>query len=289
MADNIFILKNAVTWSMLNDGFNIKTEARGLFNTYMKDILLHGESRDICIRIEGENYRAKLVNINFDRERWKGHKDLIQIRYTAKSAIARKLQSLFSRSYNYMLNEKANQVNKRCHIVLPETINEYYVLSATSEPYVFEMSCFTVNDAQHLTSAIPYLNSEDFENSEDDQNVSERIAQLTDPNASVEERERIVKVRKVDRSIIENLKFIYDYRCQITGEKIGEQYGKCVIEAHHIEYFSHSQNNDAKNIIIISPNYHRIIHRNNPHFNFETKCFEFDNGERLKLKLNEHL
>ena len=34
-----------------------------------------------------------------------------------------------------------------------------------------------------------------------------------------------------------------------------------------IFYFTRSQNNDSTNIIIISPNYHRIIHKNNPHFN----------------------
>ena len=280
-------MQKKVMWSSLTSGISISTKDRGLFNVHMNDILNKGVNHEIIIRIDGEDFSAKLENENFNEDKFGNHPDIIRIMY--RQALAKKIQSVFYRSYEYLRNEKVKQINKRCQIVLPESINEYFVLSATSEPYVFEMACFTVNDAQQLSPAMPYLNSEEFENSDNDQNVSERIAQLTDPDASVEERERIVKVRKVDRSIIENLKFIYDYRCQITGEKIGEQYGKCVIEAHHIEYFSHSQNNDAKNIIIISPNYHRIIHRNNPHFNFETKCFEFDNGEQLKLKLNEHL
>jgi hypothetical protein len=50
-----------------------------------------------------------------------------------------------------------------------------------------------------------------------------------------------------------------------------------------------SQNNDSTNIIIISPNYHRIIHKNNPRFNRKKFQFEFENGEVLKLKLYEHL
>ena len=68
---------------------------------------------------------------------------------------------------------------------------------------------------------------------------------------------------------------------------------------HHINYFTRSQNNDSTNIIIISPNYHRIIHKNNPRFNrmnqrstAEGKVkfqFEFENGEVLSLKLYEHL
>ena len=58
---------------------------------------------------------------------------------------------------------------------------------------------------------------------------------------------------------------------------------------HHIDYFTRSQNNDSTNIIIISPNYHRIIHKNNPRFNRKKFQFEFENGEVFRLKLYEHL
>ena len=61
-----------------------------------------------------------------------------------------------------------------------------------------------------------------------------------------------------------------------------------LVEAHHIDYFTTSQNNDTTNIIIISPNYHRIIHKNNPVFNCKKFQFEFPNGELLKLKLYDH-
>jgi hypothetical protein len=36
-------------------------------------------------------------------------------------------------------------------------------------------------------------------------------------------------------------------------------------------------------------NYHRIIHKNNPHFNRNKFQFEFQNGEVLRLRLNESL
>lgn len=48
-------------------------------------------------------------------------------------------------------------------------------------------------------------------------------------------------------------------------------------------------NDNSTNIIIISPNYHRIIHKNNPMFNRKKFQFEFPNGEVLRLKLYEHL
>lgn len=56
-----------------------------------------------------------------------------------------------------------------------------------------------------------------------------------------------------------------------------------------IACITRSQNNDSTNIIIISPNYHRIIHKNNPRFNRKKFQFEFENGEVLKLKLYDHL
>ena len=67
------------------------------------------------------------------------------------------------------------------------------------------------------------------------------------------------------------------------------QVSVCSLLSHHIDYFTRSQNNDSTNIIIISPNYHRIIHKNNPRFNRKKFQFEFENGEVLRLKLYEHL
>lgn len=112
---------------------------------------------------------------------------------------------------------------------------------------------------------------------------------LADKTASIVEKQLLVKYRKMDRSIIRMLKKYYDYRDEISGEKIGSEYGDSVVEAHHIEYFTNTQNNDSTNIIIISPNYHRIIHKNNPRFNRNKFQFEFNNGEILPLKLYDHL
>ena len=62
-----------------------------------------------------------------------------------------------------------------------------------------------------------------------------------------------------------------------------------LLPLQYMDYFTRSQNNDSTNIIIISPNYHRIIHKNNPRFNRKKFQFEFENGEVLRLKLYEHL
>ena len=110
-----------------------------------------------------------------------------------------------------------------------------------------------------------------------------------DKNTSIKEMTRLQKVRQLDRSIGDSLKLLYNYRCQMSGEQIGEPYGAMVVEAHHIIPFTESMNNDTSNIIIISPNYHRIIHRTKAEFDRERLAFIFPNGLIDKVRLNKHL
>ena len=75
----------------------------------------------------------------------------------------------------------------------------------------------------------------------------------------------------------------------MSGEQIGEPYGAMVVEAHHIIPFTESMNNDTSNIIILSPNYHRIIHKTKAEFDRERLAFIFPNGLIDKVRLNKHL
>ena len=75
----------------------------------------------------------------------------------------------------------------------------------------------------------------------------------------------------------------------MTGEKIGGRFDVNVVEAHHIIPFTVSMNNDTSNIIILSPNYHRIIHKAKPEFDREQLAFIYPNGLVDKVKLDKHL
>ena len=75
----------------------------------------------------------------------------------------------------------------------------------------------------------------------------------------------------------------------MTGKRIGEAYDGLVVEAQHIIPFTESLNNNTSNIIIISPDYHRIIHRTKPEWLPQEKAFRFPNGLIDKIKLNKHL
>ena len=115
------------------------------------------------------------------------------------------------------------------------------------------------------------------------------LSDSVDLNASLEEKMQIAKIRKLDRSIGNNLKLLYGYRCQICGELIGEEYSAHVVEAHHIDYFVNSLNNDSQNQMIVCPNHHSIIHDANPVFDRKRRLYVYANGMEQRLVLNKHL
>ena len=281
--DNGFIMQKTVDWSLLNDGMTIPVSVCSLFKAWDESILMHGQSKDIKILIDGELYDAKLKNQNFVQSKWAGHKDIIQIRYSRQSPLAVKLRAVFKRSYDYLFAQKQVIGKSKRQIHLPTDQREYIRLYLTTSQDVLCVECCSNLDYQQLAHTLSTIPEEVYEQTDDDKFF------MADKSASIEEKQRLVKYRKIDRSIILALKKFYDYRDEISGERIGDEYGDSVVEAHHIDYFTSSQNNDSTNIIIVSPNYHRIIHKNNPVFNRKKFQFEFENGAVLRLKLYEHL
>lgn len=281
--DTDFLMQKTVDWSLLNAGMTIPVSACVLLKAWDESILTHGVSKDINILIDGELYGAKLKNLNFAQSNWIGHKDIIQIRYGQQSALAVKLRAVFQRSYDYLSAQKQFLGKSKRPIPLPDDLHEYIRLYLTTSNDVLCMECCADADYQQMASTLKAVPEEVYEGSDDDKFF------MADKTASVVQKELLVKYRKIDRSIIRLLKEFYDYRDEISGEKTGEEYGGSVVEAHHIDYFTKSQNNDSTNIIIISPNFHRIIHKNNPYFNRRKFQFEFQNGKVLRLKLYDHL
>lgn len=98
-----FLLKYAVDLSLLTNGFNIQTEFHQLVYSLPGGILNHGENREIKVLVDGEEFTAKLYNIGFDKERYPDHPDLLQVRYSPNSPLAKKLQSIFADDYLYLL------------------------------------------------------------------------------------------------------------------------------------------------------------------------------------------
>lgn len=275
---NAFLLKRPVDWSLLTDGFHIPTEFHELVYAMLGTPMKHGDKRDINIIIDGETFHARLNNIGFDQNRYPGHPDLLQVRYYSSSPIAQKLQSIFSEEYRYLQIARMNAA-PRTRVQLPDTSNSGIIVYTTQLDGTIMIEC--TNDYTNVDLLPEFLKMSEFE--------FEIFTPRQDENATIKDVARIQHVRQLDRSIGDSLKQLYSFRCQMTGEMVGEPYGVNCVEAHHIIPFTESMNNDTSNIIILSPSYHRIVHKAKPKFNHESLAFEFPNGLVEKVKIDKHL
>ena len=278
MDTGLYIYKKEVDWSTLHLGLNIPISLQDFFYKNLKLRLKKGENKKIKLVIDSIEYSVVLTNIAFDETKYPTHKELLQIRYTPNSNIAKKLRENFNVSYNYLRGEKEKLANKKKQLVVPEDIREYIAIYSTVFDDVFSVECIMHDEIVKTKEVINKF----------DELEIEQILQTKDSSTFIE-KQKTVKIRKLDRTIGDNLKIIYGYKCQICGLFIGETYDATIIHTHHIEYFSVSLNNNANNIMVICPNHHSIIHATNAVFDKKNKTYKYPNGYVEGLKLNLHL
>ena len=274
-----YVYKKEVDWSLFNYGFAIPLEYQVVFRQVADRFLERGESKTIHLYLNGKNYEAKLNNNRISRK-FGNHADIVQIRYTQNSDIAVALRGIFQRSYVYINGiKKLQESGSKKHISLPDDYKEYLAVYTTEDDDSYVLETIISDEVEALKETI--------------QGKQERIIEADfeekDENAGIQINQRLVKIRKLNRLIGENLKLLYGYRCQICGRLIGEEFGSHIVEAHHIDYFVKSLNNDASNQMIVCPNHHSIIHDANPVFDRNKKMYLYPNGAEQGLVLNKHL
>ena len=278
MDDQFYIYKKDVDWSVLREGFSIPVSIQVVFKERMNNYLKRGDKRDLKVILDNQTYQVKLINQAFDEKKYPGHVDILQIRYSSQSPFAIKLREMFASSLDYL---EKNRIKDKKNLRVPEEKREYIVLYTTPIEDTFFFEHITSSEAVQIRHSISEINEEDFE--------LESNYKKIDDSARIETKEQIIKVRKLDRAIGESLKLYYNYRCQICGDNFSEKYNCRIVEAHHIDFFVSSLNNDASNIAILCPNHHRVIHQANPTFKKEYLSFIYPNGLEERLKLNKHL
>ena len=277
----MFLYQKLIDRSTLRQGFQIPVEFHHLLKAMPSGMPKHGETRNVKVVIDGVGYDAQLKNQGFDRNKYDGHADVIQIRYSEGSTLAKRLREVFCSTWNYVESIKnlPENINRKFTIRIPEEHQEFLALSTTDLPNVFVADCITTAVKAEVKTIVSTMSDLDFETFEPRE----------DKNAGIKQVTRLQKVRQLDRSIGDSLKLLYDYRCQMTGEKEGDEYNALVVEVHHIIPFTESMNNDTSNIIILSPSYHRIIHKAKPVFDHPSLSFHFPNGLVEKVKIDKHL
>ena len=116
-------------------------------------------------------------------------------------------------------------------------------------------------------------------------------ALLHDEPAGLAEKRRAylqaAAFRKRSRGLVKRLREIYSGRCQLTGWDPIKEYGKQLCEAHHVHWLSRGGSDRISNMILVSPNEHRAIHRTDAVYDYQRKAFCFD-GQWKGLKLDGH-
>lgn len=275
-----YVYKKEIDWSVLMEGFTLPMDNQVVFIQNMGRFLQRGESKVIHFYMNGITYDAKIVNINNSIEKRK--KDAYQIRYTRNGELSQALQTTFSKSCSYIKNLRGNrEQGSRAMIKLPEEMKEYIAIYTTEYEDTFLLEPIISDDIAALRKMVNNKSERNFE--------TELDYEIIDEKAGFEAHVETVKVRKLNRKIGENLKLLYGYRCQICGKLIGEQYGSRIAEAHHIDYFVKSLNNDSNNQMILCPNHHSIIHDADPIFDRPALTYIYDNGYKEQLAINKHL
>lgn len=281
MSTENYVYKKEVDWSLFNYGMSIPIDYQVIFKRIADRFIERGESKGITLYLDGKSYKARLNNLKID-EKYGDRSDIVHIRYSGNSDIAAALRGCFNRSYAYIKAMKEMQkAGSKNHISVPEDMKEYLAIYTTEYDDSYVLEPIVANDLKAYKVSI--------------RDQEERLVEATidydvkDPNADLVFDERITRIRKLNRKIGENLKILYNYRCQICGRMIGEEFGSHIAEAHHIDYYVQSLNNDSNNQMIVCPNHHSIIHDANPRFDRRRLLYLYPNGVEQKLMLNVHL
>lgn len=278
MTNNMLLFYKNVDYSVLTAGLTIPIQHQESVFSELGFALERGQRKQIQILIDGIPYPAQIINIQFDKGKYPTHRDLLQIRYSAKSAVAQKLQELFAYSKEQIALQRQCRGNGKLPNI-DEAYQEHIAIYSTHIAGTLLFDCMQIQEFQEESNALKELG----------ESVAEGILDGRDDTAGILIRTKSCKIRKLSRTIADDLKAAYGYRCQICGQSIGEPYGSHLIHAHHIHYFVHSLNNNANNIMIVCPNHHAIIHDVNPIFDFAQKQFHYPNGYVEGLSLNLHL
>jgi predicted HNH restriction endonuclease len=280
MESENYVYKKEIDWSTLMEGFTLPLDNQVIFLRNMENFLQRGQSKIIHFFMNGKTYNVKIVNMNNSVEKRK--KDAYQIRYSRNGELSQALQQYFFKSMSYIkMIRESRDPKDRSYIKLPDELKEYLAIYTTEYEDTFLLEPIAQDDFQVMKKAIQGMRERTVEN--------EIEYEMEDKSSGIEKKLQIVKIRKLNRKIGENLKLLYGYRCQICGQVIGEKYGSHIAEAHHIDYFVNSLNNDANNQMIVCPNHHSIIHDANPVLDRRRMVYRFDNGMEETIRINKHL
>jgi len=132
----------------------------------------------------------------------------------------------------------------------------------------------------------------DVPSAEDLEKELESITKLFEDDVvdtGVEVTEQIVKIRKRNTKIVKKLKELYGHNCQISGDEYAFQKksGINYTEAHHLVPLGIGGADDPKNLVVLSPLLHRMLHYADVSLiNLDNIIIADDGGASLDIIIN---
>ena len=91
------------------------------------------------------------------------------------------------------------------------------------------------------------------------------------------------------RRVATGMRETYAGRCQVCEYDPRNRYAQEICHVHHVVWLSRGGDNDRSNLVVLCPNHHAIVHRDDPPFDHGRLAFSFANGAVEALRLNLHL
>jgi len=148
-----------------------------------------------------------------------------------------------------------------------------------------------ISEVFPLPSQVDYSPSEEDRANvilrEDEHEFKQTKDNLIEDNPSLGHEKREVLVEMIDRDyrIIENVKRIYDNRCQICGFTFKKKNGEFYSEGHHLIPLSEGGTQERDNIVILCPNHHRMMH----YADVEIGDLKYEKKREVKINGDTHI
>jgi hypothetical protein len=97
-----------------------------------------------------------------------------------------------------------------------------------------------------------------------------------------------VDVRRA-RGHVDRLHDLYGGRCQLCLFDPRDRYGIRLCHGHHIEWLSRGGEDELENMVLLCPNHHAAVHRDDAPFDYAELAFRFSVGRAELLLVNLHL
>lgn len=119
--------------------------------------------------------------------------------------------------------------------------------------------------------------------------IFENVLLEEDEYKEAPDREIIIKVKSRNQKAVKALKKLYRGKCQITGgdQTFVKRDGTLYSEAHHLVPLGEGGADNPKNIVVISPLVHRMLHYADVEgLNLENIKESDENGTHLEFRIN---